>query len=87
VLYLAAAVSVVAYLLWFAVLRVVGAGAGAASLFLQPLIGAALGIWLLDEPLSGRVLVGGSLVVAAFLLASGGALPAFARRRATPTTG
>ena len=71
VLYLAVAVSVGAYLLWFAGLRVVGAGAGAASLFLQPLVGAALGLVLLQEPLSPRVLVGGLLVVGAFVLVSG----------------
>jgi drug/metabolite transporter (DMT)-like permease len=71
VLYLAVAVSVGAYLLWFAGLRVLGAGAGAASLFLQPLVGAALGLLLLQEPLHPRVLVGGVLVVGAFVLVSG----------------
>jgi len=71
VLYLAVAVSVGAFLLWFVVLRVVGAGAAAASLFLQPLVGTALGMLLLQESLSARVLVGGSLVVAAFVLSSG----------------
>src|SRR5262249_2806264 len=81
VLYLAVAVSVGAYLLWFAGLRVVGAGAGAASLFLQPLVGAALGLFLLQEPLSPRVLVGGALVVAAFVPASGAPGRLLPRRR------
>jgi drug/metabolite transporter (DMT)-like permease len=70
VLYLSAAVSVGAFLLWFGALRVVGAGAGAASLFLQPLVGATLGSLMLQEPLSARVLVGGLLVVGAFVLSS-----------------
>ena len=81
VLYLAVAVSVGGFLLWFAALRIVGAGPGAASLFLQPLVGAALGVLLLQEPLSSRVLVGGSLVVAAFVLCGGAPAHIFRSRR------
>lgn len=81
VLYLAAAVSVGAFLAWFGALRVVGAGAGAASLFLQPLVGAALGSLLLREPAGARVLIGGGLVTAAFVLSSG------TPRRNVPSSG
>ena len=69
VLYLSVIVSVVCYGLWFELLARAGAGLGAVSLFVQPLVGAALGLTLMAEPLTASVVVGGAIVVGAMYLA------------------
>lgn len=68
ILYLAAVCSVVCMLLWFAALRAFGAGFGAASLFLQPVVGTSLGVVALGEPLTAGLAGGGLLVLAALAL-------------------
>jgi drug/metabolite transporter (DMT)-like permease len=68
ILYLAAVCSVGCMLLWFVVLRAFGASFVAASLFVQPVVGALLGVALLGEPVSATLIAGGSFVVGAMLL-------------------
>jgi drug/metabolite transporter (DMT)-like permease len=70
VLYLAFVNSVACYLVWFSVVRSAGAALGALSLLAQPVVGAALGIVLLGDPLTPATLVGAVCVIACLLLAS-----------------
>lgn len=70
IIYLAAVVSVVCFFIWFSVLRVVGAGLGAITLFIQPLVGALMGILLLKDPVTVGLCVGGILVFIALYLTS-----------------
>jgi len=70
VLYLAVVTSVACYLVWFGVLRKVGATLGALSLLAQPVVGAALGILLLEEQPTLATLLGGACVVTCLVLAS-----------------
>lgn len=70
VLYLALVSSVACYLVWFSVLRKVGAALGALSLLAQPVVGAALGILLLGEQPTLATLLGGGCVLICLLLAS-----------------
>ena len=69
VLYLALVNSVACYLLWFAVLRFAGATLGAISLLAQPLVGAALGIAVLGDPVLPSTLIGGACVLLCLALA------------------
>ena len=55
--------TVLAYTLWFALLRVLGASAVAGYLNLVPVTGCALAALVLQETLSAQALVGGVLVV------------------------
>jgi len=68
VLYLAIATSVVSFLIWFIVLRAVGANMGAVSLLVQPVVGAALGLLLLGDPLTVGVAVGAMFIFVALYL-------------------
>jgi drug/metabolite transporter (DMT)-like permease len=68
IFYLAAIPSVLCNLIWFAVLRSHGAGIGAVSLFVQPLVGAALGVLALGDPLTGALIGGAALILAALTL-------------------
>ena len=70
VLYLALVASVACYLVWFSVLQRSGATLGALSLLAQPVVGAALGIMLLGDALTGTTLIGGACVLACLILAS-----------------
>jgi drug/metabolite transporter (DMT)-like permease len=70
VVYLAAIISVVCFFIWFNVLRVVGAGMGAITLFVQPLVGAVMGILLLKDPVTLGLCLGGGLVFTALYLTS-----------------
>ena len=70
VLYLAIVASVACYLVWFSVLRKVGATLGALSLLAQPVVGAALGIVLLGEQPTLATLLGGACVFMCLVLAS-----------------
>ncbi|GAB4124794.1 MAG: DMT family transporter [Roseiflexaceae bacterium] len=65
VIYLAAIPSVACNLIWFAVLHFHGASLGAVSLFVQPIIGALLGVVLLGDPVTGGFLAGGALILVA----------------------
>ena len=68
VLYMAAVATVAGYWLWFRALTVLDASAAAPTLFIQPLLGAALAIWLLHDVLSWATLVGGGLILVSLLL-------------------
>ena len=68
IIYLAAITSALCYLIWFSVLRVAGSSVGAVSLFVQPLIGALLGLALLGNPLTAALLAGAALIFAALYL-------------------
>lgn len=68
IIYLAAITSALCYLIWFSVLRVAGSSVGAVSLFVQPLIGALLGLALLGDPLTAALLAGAALIFAALYL-------------------
>ena len=70
VIYLAAVVSALCYLLWFSVLRYAGAAAGAISLFVQPLVGSLLGLLLLGDPLTLGLVAGALLVFVALYFTS-----------------
>lgn len=68
VLYLAGVTSVGCTLIWFHVLRAHGASFGAGSLFVQPVVGAALGIVVLGDALTPGLAAAGGLVLTALAL-------------------
>jgi drug/metabolite transporter (DMT)-like permease len=70
VVYMAVATSVVSYLLWFWVIRSAGASLGAISLFVQPVIGSFIGLYILAEPQSPGLYIGAALILAAMLVAA-----------------
>ena len=68
VLYLAIFPSVVCFILWFSVIRTTGPSLGALSLFVQPVVGTLLGTWLLGDPITLSLLIGGALIFVALYL-------------------
>lgn len=85
VLYMAVIATVVGYWLWFAALSRVGASVAAPTLFIQPLLGAAIAIWLLHDALTVATVVGAALILASLLLvARGERVAAFAAAREVP---
>lgn len=72
--------TVLAYWIWFLALREMEAGLAALTIFVQPVWGSLLAVWLLDEPLLGSTLVGGALVLVSLYLAT--APPLRGKRRA-----
>ncbi len=62
-LYMAALSSVVAYLIYYWALRHMDASRLAASTYIEPLLAMALGAIFLGERFSGRLIVGGALVL------------------------
>lgn len=70
VAYVAVFTSVISYFLWFWVLRSAGAGLGAISLFVQPVVGSLLGLLVLHEPSSPGLYVGAALIFVALALAT-----------------
>lgn len=68
VFYMALAATVGGYWLWFRGLAVVDASTAAPTLFIQPLLGAALGVWLLHDPVSWATWAGGALIFTSLLL-------------------
>ncbi len=68
VLYMAVVATVTAYWLWFRGLRTLDGSAAAPMLFIQPLVGAALAVWLLHDQLNWATLLGGGLIGASLLL-------------------
>lgn len=72
VLYLALINSLLCPLIWFKVLPLSGSNMGVISPLAQPLVGAILGIGLLNEPLTLGVVVGGCLAMLALYV---GTLP------------
>ncbi len=67
-LYMALIATVTGYWLWFRALSVVDASTAAPTLFIQPLLGAALGVWLLGDTVSWATWVGGGLIFISLLL-------------------
>jgi drug/metabolite transporter (DMT)-like permease len=72
ILYMAVGSSVLGYWLWFHALGHVDASRAAPSLFVQPLVGAALGIVILHDTLNWATLVGAGLICASLLLVIAG---------------
>ena len=70
VAYVAIFTSVISYFLWFWVLRSAGSSLGAISLFIQPVVGACLGLFVLREPSSPGLYVGAALIFVALGLAT-----------------
>jgi drug/metabolite transporter (DMT)-like permease len=68
VLYMAAIATVTGYWLWFRGLTRLDASVAAPTLFIQPLLGAALAIWLLHDVLTWATLLGGALIGVSLLL-------------------
>src|SRR5262249_44338954 len=68
VLYMAIGSSVLGYWLWFHALGRVDASVAAPTLFVQPLVGAALGIIILHDTLNWATLLGAGLICASLLL-------------------
>ena len=62
ILFLALGPSIFAYTVWCRVIRVVPVNQVALSLFLQPLLGSALGYALLDETIGPRTVIGAALL-------------------------
>ncbi len=68
VIYMALVATALGYWLWFRALAVVDASTAAPTLFIQPLLGAALGVWLLHDGLTWATWLGGGLILASLLL-------------------
>ncbi|HZC05512.1 MAG TPA: DMT family transporter [Ktedonobacterales bacterium] len=68
VFYMALVATVLGYWLWFRALAVVDASTAAPTLFIQPLLGAALGVWLLHDSVTWATWLGGGLIFASLLL-------------------
>jgi drug/metabolite transporter (DMT)-like permease len=60
--------SVISYLLFAYVLTELAASRAAAFNYLQPVIASGLGIWVLSERLTSKVLIGGGLILAGVYL-------------------
>lgn len=64
--------SVVAYLLFAYVLTVMTASQAAAYIYLSPVIAIGLGVWLLSEIITWKVLVGGGMILLGLFLTGKG---------------
>ncbi|WIG59590.1 MAG: Permease of the drug/metabolite transporter (DMT) superfamily [Ktedonobacterales bacterium] len=86
VLYMAGIATALAYWLWFRALAVLDASAAAPTLFVQPLLGAALAVWLVHDTLTWATVAGGALIALSLLLVirSARAAPAETLGEATP---
>ena len=71
--YMAAFATVGGYWMWFRGLSVIDASSAAPFLFIQPLLGAALGVILLGESLTWATLVGAALILASLTIVTLGA--------------
>ena len=60
--------SVISYLVFAYVLTGLAASRAAAFNYLQPVIASGLGIWVLSETLTWKVLIGGSVILAGVYL-------------------
>ena len=66
--YMALVATALGYWLWFRALAVVDASTAAPTLFIQPLLGAALGVWLLHDSVTWATWLGGALIFTSLLL-------------------
>jgi drug/metabolite transporter (DMT)-like permease len=71
--YMAVFATVGGYWMWFRGLSVIDASAAAPFLFIQPLLGAALGVALLGESLTWATLVGATLILSSLMIVTLGA--------------
>ncbi len=78
IIYMAAVATVAAYYLWFRGLSVLDGSAAAPTLFIQPLLGAAIAIVLLHDTLTWATIAGAALIGLSLLLVVRG------ERRANP---
>ncbi len=83
VIYMALVATALGYWLWFRALAVVDASTAAPTLFIQPLLGAALGVWLLHDSVTWATWLGGALIFASLLLVMRSERP----RRSSPDLG
>jgi drug/metabolite transporter (DMT)-like permease len=81
VAYLALGATALTYWLWYRVLERVDAGRAAAFLYVQPLVGVALGIGIRSEWPSWLGWTGGALIAAGLVLSGSGSEPAAAREQ------
>jgi drug/metabolite transporter (DMT)-like permease len=72
VLYMALIATVIGYWLWFRALATLDASAAAPTLFIQPLLGALIAVWLLHDMLTWATLLGGTLILLSLLLVARG---------------
>lgn len=72
VLGLAIVCSAAAFLIFFALIREVGPVRGTVFIYVNPAVAAALGVTLLNEPLTVGMVIGFALVLAGSILATGG---------------
>lgn len=73
VVYMAAFATVGGYWMWFRALIVLDASSAAPFLFIQPLLGAALGIVLLGEAVTWATVLGAALILASVSIVTFGA--------------
>jgi drug/metabolite transporter (DMT)-like permease len=78
--YMAVFATVVGYSIWFRALSVVDASLAAPTLFIQPLLGAALAVLLLHDTLTLATITGAILIAASLLLV----VVVIRRQRPTP---
>lgn len=60
--------AVLSNVLWFRILPIIGPGRASISLFVQPFVGALMGLIVLGEPLTVSLMVGGVLIFSALYL-------------------
>lgn len=68
VIYMAVFATVIGYWMWFRALSALDASLAAPFLFIQPLLGAALAVWLLRDTLTWATVAGAGLILASLLL-------------------
>jgi drug/metabolite transporter (DMT)-like permease len=71
--YMAVFGTVVGYWMWFGALSVLNASHAAPFLFIQPLLGAALGVVLLGETLTWATIAGAGLILVSLAIVTAGA--------------
>ncbi|MGG1444829.1 EamA family transporter [Brevibacillus laterosporus] len=70
IIYVSTFASVIAYFAWNAGVKIVGAGRAAPYINLLPVLTVALGVFLLQEHISGITLLGGMITILEAVLAS-----------------
>lgn len=68
VLYLSLVTSIFCYFVWFSIARRIGAGVSALSLFVQPIVGSLIGVFVLKDRVTTTLLVGAGLIFLALYL-------------------
>ncbi len=70
ILYLGVLVTATAYYLWFGGLQIISAASAAVTLFLQPLIGALLAVFILGDQIGLFTLIGGICIIVSMWMIS-----------------